>query len=423
MGGSGQEADIVTSFSRLADLKPIAADLQLKVKAWAAVQPPFTRLQRALTVAGVGPALLMGCAVHGNSARSTLYLPALNFQSVLSGQAFQAAPSRPAPRAFSAQIDALVRNFGGLAGVAVTSVDEGWTAESNGAIKMPQQSVSKLWVTMTVLDAVDRGQIRLTDTVTITEADFTLFHQPVASLVKNGVGYTATVGEIIHRAMQMSDNTCNDKLLRLVGGPDAVRAFIAKKGLGAIRFGPGEKLLQAGTAGLEWKPEYSRGNAFAVARSRLAPAVRLAAFDSYVGDPPDGAAPAAIANALARLQRGELLSPASTAWLIDTMAGARTGRARVHGAVPPGWRYAHKTGTGQDLGGRTAGFNDVGILTAPDGRAYSLAIMIGDSRRTVRERQLLMQAVGAAIVANHGVTPRMAAQDNADPAWKAFTSN
>jgi beta-lactamase class A len=83
------------------------------------------------------------------------------------------------------------------------------------------------------------------------------------------------------------------------------------------------------------------------------------------------------------------------------MSGTRTGRARFKAAVPPGWSLAHKTGTGQDLGGRTAGFNDIGILTAPDGKAYSLAVMIGDTARVPRERQLLMQAVVAAIVANH----------------------
>jgi beta-lactamase class A len=410
----GQEADNVTDFSRLAKLRQ-------RTKTWMAGQPAFTRFQRALTVAGVGPALMMGCAVHGD-ARTAMALPALNLQAFFTGGPIlqTTTPSAPAPRALTDQIDALLRNFDGKVGVAVTSIDDGWTVNANGDLKLPQQSVSKLWVTMTVLDAVDRGEIRLSDPITITEADFTLFHQPVASLVKNGVGYTATVGEIIHRAMQMSDNTCNDKLLRLVGGPDAVRAFIARKNLGAIGFGPGEKLLQAGTAGLEWRPEFSRGNAFAIARSRLAPSVRLAAFDAYVASPPDGAAPAAIANALARLRRGELLSPASTAWLLDTMAGARTGRARVHGAVPPGWHYAHKTGTGQDLGIRTAGFNDVGILTAPDGRAYALAVMIGDSRRPIRDRQLLMQAVATAIVANHGAgSPQT--QDAADPAWKAFT--
>ena len=77
-------------------------------------------------------------------------------------------------------------------------------------------------------------------------------------------------------------------------------------------------------------------------------------------------------------------------------------RARVHAAVPPGWRYGHKTGTGQDLRGRTAGFNDVGFLTAPDGRSYAIAVMIGDTRRPPRDRQLLMQALANALVTYHG---------------------
>ena len=384
----------------------------------------FSAIQRAVTVAGLGPALLVGCTVHGDPSLAS-YLPAGVSLMLPWGDSAKAAtqawkPSAPAPQGLMSAIDGITRNFDGLVGVAVTSVQDGWIVTSNDAARpMPQQSVSKLWVTMTVLDAVDQGKIRLDQPITITRDDFTLFHQPVASLVKGDTGYTATVGEIVRRAMQMSDNTCNDKLLRLVGGPDAIRSFLARKGITGVRFGPGEKLLQAGTAGLEWRPEYSMGNSFTVARSRLSPAVRLNAYEAYVKDPPDGAAAGSISVALARLKRGEILSPNSTAWLLQTMDGAKTGRARVHGAVPAGWIYGHKTGTGQDLGARTAGFNDVGILTAPDGKSYALAVMIGDTRRPVRERQLLMQAVAQAIVANHISGPRV--QDNADPAWKAFT--
>lgn len=364
----------------------------------------FSSVQRAVTVAGLGPAMLMGCAVHENPQLAA-YLPAPTYKVSLPIPAALKAmfkPTAPAPQELVSSLDALVRNFSGVAGVSVASVDQGWLISSGGERKLPQQSVSKLWVTMTVLDQIDQGKLSLDTPLSIGREDFTVFHQPVAALVKNGQPYRTTVAEVIRRAMQMSDNTCNDKLLRLVGGPEVVRDFIARRGLGPIRFGPGERLLQAGTAGLEWRPEYSMGNAFAVARSRLAPAVRKAAFEAYVSDPPDGAAPLAIAGALARLKRGELLSPTSTDWLLQTMGAARTGRARVRAAVPIGWGYAHKTGTGQDLGGRTAGFNDVGILTAPDGRSYALAVMVGDTTRPVRERQMLMQQVAAAIVANHG---------------------
>jgi len=360
----------------------------------------FTTSQRAITVAGLGPAVLLGCAVHqyGNGTNGTAYSVQV---AVPQASAATLRPTPPPPEALVSTITDLTSHFSGKVGVAVTSVDEGWTVNSNGDLKLPQQSVSKLWVAMTALDLRDQGRIRLEDPITITKADFTLFHQPVAALVKGDQGYTSTVGEIMRRALQMSDNTCNDKILRYVGGPAAVRDFIARKQLGAIRLGPGEKLLQSATAGLAWKPEYATGNNFAIARSKLSASARLAAYQSYVADPPDGAAPAAIANALARLKRGDLLSPDSTTWLLATMEAAKTGRARVHAVVPVGWSYGHKTGTGQDLGGRTAGFNDVGILTAPDGKSYALAIMIGDTARPPQARQQLMQAVGAAIVANH----------------------
>jgi beta-lactamase class A len=365
----------------------------------------FSAIERALTVAGLGPAMLVGCAVHDDSMLAA-YLPAPSYSVAMPFPAAVKPPRRayaPAPQPLMSALDDITRNFDGVVGVAVESIDGNWIATGGAPNRpLPQQSVSKLWVTMTMLDQVDQGKIRLDDPLTITRADFTVFHQPVAALVKGGQGYTSTVGEIARRAMQMSDNTCNDKLLKLVGGPQAVRDFIAKNQLGTIGFGPGERLLQAGTAGLEWRQEYSFGNAFAVARSRLSPAVRLAAYEAYVKDPPDGASAAAIASALGRLKRGELLSPASTQWLLATMGAAKTGRARVRASVPAGWSYGHKTGTGQDLGRRTAGFNDVGILTAPDGRSYAVAVMIGDTPRPPRERQLLMQAVGAAVVSFHG---------------------
>jgi beta-lactamase class A len=305
-----------------------------------------------------------------------------------------------APQALVSSITTLGKTFNGRVGIAVRSIDQGWSVDSQGDLRMPQQSVSKLWVAMTVLDFRDAGRLKLEDPITLTREDMTLFHQPVAALI-TGDGYHTTVGGLLQRALTMSDNTCNDRLLRYVGGPAAVRDFIVRKGLGDIRFGPGERLLQSQTAGLDWKPQFAFGNAFAQARARLAPSARREAFERYVADPPDGAAPLAIAGALAKLKDGKLLSPSSTQYLMGTMESSHTGRQRLRGAVPAGWTFGHKTGTGQDLGGRTAGYNDVGFLIAPDGKAYSIAVMIGDTPRPIPERQALMQAVVEAVVANH----------------------
>lgn len=312
-----------------------------------------------------------------------------------------ARPKSDAPAGLQFKVDQLVRNFNGKAGAAIVAVDEGWSVESGGTLSLPQQSVSKLWVAMTVLSQRDAGRLKLDDTILVTRDDLTLFHQPIAGLV-TGAGYQTTIGALMTRALTQSDNTANDRLLTYVGGPAAVRAFIAEKQLGAIRFGPGERLLQAGTAGLTWTQSMAYGRGFEAARARLDPAVRAAAFQRYVASPPDGAAPLAIADALARLARGELLSETSTRILMETMSHTVTGRARLKAALPTGWELAHKTGTGQDLKGRNAGFNDVGIITAPDGRRYALAVMIGDTRAPIRERQFLIQNVASALT---GATP------------------
>ena len=360
-----------------------------------AVQADDTILRRSAV--SMMLAIMLGSCGHGGQKRVAA-LPQPIYQLVIP---VPAKVPVAAPQALATSVAMLGANFQGRVGIAVKSVDEGWTVQSQGALRQPQQSVSKLWVAMTVLDFRDSGRLKLEDPVTVRREDLTLFHQPIAALIK-GDGYQATVGELLQRALTMSDNTCNDRLLQYVGGPSAVRAFIARKGLGDIRFGPGERLLQSGTAGLDWKPEYAFGDAFNRARDRLPRSERLAAFERYVTDPPDGAAPVAIAGALASLKRGELLSRNSTDYLIGTMESSRTGKQRLRGAVPPGWSFGHKTGTGQDLAGRTAGYNDVGILIAPDGKSYSLAVMIGDTPRPISERQALMQAVVAAVVAQHG---------------------
>src|SRR6476661_6874106 len=319
--------------------------------------------------------------------------------------AYPPAPA-PAPRAVPApqfirdRVNELGRNFNGRVGIAVRSIDDGWTVGWHADELYPQQSVSKLWVSITALDAVDKGHVNLDDRVTLTRDDLTLFHQPIASLILGG-GYTTTLADLMFKAITTSDNTANDKLMRSVGGPEAVRAVIRDKHLGAIRFYNGERALQSRIAGLMWSPSYSIGNAFYQARDALPLSVRKSAFDRYVEDPYDGAAPSAIVNALARLKRGELLSPASTQRLLYIMANTHTGPNRLKGGLQAGWSLSHKTGTGQVLGAWQAGYNDIGILTAPDGKSYAVAVMIKKTSTPLPTRMALMNNVVRAVIAQH----------------------
>jgi len=305
-----------------------------------------------------------------------------------------------APAMLASRIRELGAGFDGRVGIAVRSIDEGWWTGWKADELYPQQSVSKFWVALTAMDAVDKRRVSLDDRVSLGRDDLTLFHQPIAARVLGG-GHTTTLGALLYEAITKSDNTANDKLLRSVGGPDAVRAFITGHNLGAIRFYDGERALQSRIAGLIWSQNYSIGDAFYKARNALPYAVRKAAFDRYVQDPYDGAAPSAIVGALARLKRGELLSPASTARLLSIMGNTKTGANRLKGGLKPGWSLSHKTGTGQVLGNVQAGYNDIGILTAPDGRSYAVAVMIKRTSTPLGVRMALMNNVVRAVIASH----------------------
>ena len=306
-----------------------------------------------------------------------------------------------APEALEAQITDLWRNFPGRTGVAVLAIDGNWTLSKRGEELFPQQSVSKLWVAMTVLDQVDRGKLKLDQIVRITRDDLAVFHQPIRERVLANGEVRETVLNLLELAITKSDNTANDSLLRTAGGPEAVRDFVTRKGLGKIRFGPGERKLQSGIAGMEWQQDFAIGRNFETARAKLSYDERKAALDRYLADPVDGASPLAIVNALGELGKGSLLSPASTRLLMAMMERTSSGPNRLKAGVPAGWRFGHKTGTGQQLAGVSTGYNDIGIMTAPDGKRYAVAVMMGDTTSSIPQRMEMMQGVSRAVADAH----------------------
>ena len=298
------------------------------------------------------------------------------------------------------RIEALAKGFDGKVGVAVQDVQTGWVAAYDGGTLYPQQSVAKLWVGLAVFEAADRGWVRLDQPILVRREDMSVFNQPIQQKLGE-TGYATTVEDLLGWALSRSDNAADDILMRRVGGPEVVQGVLRAKGLAGIRGGPELHLLETRIAGLKWRPEYSFGDAFWKARDLIPVEKRGRLLDAYVADPADGATPVAIVEGLSRLQRGELLSPASTARFLKLLADSTTGPARLKAGIGPGWSIAHKTGTGQDLGDLTTGYNDVGLLTAPDGRAYAVAVMIAATRRPIPERQTMMAEVSRAVVAAH----------------------
>lgn len=307
-------------------------------------------------------------------------------------------PTGPEEQALDLALGGIGGKFAGKVGIAVHDLQTGATIHYDGLELYPQQSVSKLWVALTALEQVDKGKLELDDPVTIRTEDLTLFHQPVRNEVRRGGGsFITTVADLMERAITESDNTANDALLRRIGGPEAVRKFLRRHDLGSIRFGPGEREMQSRIAGLEWRQSYAQARVFYDERDKVPDATRATAFEAYLADPVDGATPVSLAVALARVAEGEIVSKRSAAHLLDLLERVKSGPNRLKGGAPAGWTVGHKTGTGQVWGAEQSGYNDVGILTTPDGKRYAVAVMIARTAAGVSARMAMMHEVVRAV--------------------------
>lgn len=303
----------------------------------------------------------------------------------------------PPPAGLDRELERLGASFAGTVGIAVTRVGCSWLAGYNERAYFPQQSVSKLWVALAVLDGVDRRAFQLDTAIKVTRDDLTVFNQPLRYEVLERGSASYSLRQLMRYSLTLSDNMANDVLLRNAGGPAAIRSMLQRKGLEGIRFGPGERRLQSAIAGLKWQPDYAFGGAFYTARAKLPAPQRVAALNAYLSDPVDGAQPAGIVRAMSALAEGRLLSKTSTEVMLEELSRTRSGPLRLKAGVPKNWQVYHKTGTGQVLGSRATGYNDVALLRSPSGGYYAAAVMIADTRQAIPARMKLMQSVSRTI--------------------------
>ena len=98
-----------------------------------------------------------------------------------------------------------------------------------------------------------------------------------------------------------------------------------------------------------------------------------------------------MAALLARLWRGELLSPKSTALLLDIMKRSETGPTRLAGALPPGTIVHHKTGSM----GRTT--NDVGVIALAAGGHVAIAAFVKDAKGSTEQSERAIAHLSRAV--------------------------
>ena len=88
---------------------------------------------------------------------------------------------------------------------------------------------------------------------------------------------------------------------------------------------------------------------------------------------------------LSRIDRGELVSKTSRAWMYDLMAHARV-QTLLKPGLGPGARLAHKTG---DIGSMVG---DCGIVTTSDGNKYFVAMQVERPHNDLRANEFIRNA-------------------------------
>jgi beta-lactamase class A len=241
------------------------------------------------------------------------------------------------------------------------------------------------------LAQVDAGKLPLAERVSYDASELS----PPPSLIgrdwpsppdkRHGV---VPVTDLFALALRDADSTAIDLLMRSIGGPGAVGAFLQFKGVLGLRVDRYQREIAVDMEGMApFKPAWKDLAAFNAVRDALPAPTRQAAMDAYIRDPRDTTTAPAALGFLAMLAGGDLISPDSTARLLGWMGSASGGLFRA--GLPAGVQVAHVTGlSGIDLG-FTPSMAELAIVTFPDHRRYAMAGFLVGSTATEAWRAAL----------------------------------
>lgn len=223
-----------------------------------------------------------------------------------------AAASSPQLQTLEQQLASLLEGQPANVGMAALDLRSGELVSVRGDVPFPMASTVKVAVAANYLSQVEYGRRSLDDRI---------------------AGRSAR--SLLEAMMIRSDNQATDILMRDLGGPETLQAWLVQQGVSGIRIDRNIAQLLRSKRDL-WEAK-------------------------------DSSTPRAMVTLLQKLDSGKLLRPQGRSYLLDVMARCQTGKNRMRALLPASARVQHKTGT---LSGYTS---DVGFMTLPDGRRLAVA--------------------------------------------------
>jgi beta-lactamase class A len=241
------------------------------------------------------------------------------------------APNTRKTSAAEDQLAALEAASGGRLGVAAFDVANNARILYRADERFPLCSTFKLIAVAAILNLATKDARLLQQRVTIDAQDI-VANSPITS---KHVGTDMSVSDLCAAALQYSDNTAANLLMKQLGGPAAVTAFARLAGDETFRLD-------------RWETELN---------------------SAIPGDPRDTSTPANMARSMQGLALDNVLADPQREQLHAWLKGNTTGTTRIRAGVPSDWVVGDKTGAGAY--GTT---NDIAVLWPAKGSPVVLAI-------------------------------------------------
>jgi beta-lactamase class A len=296
------------------------------------------------------------------------------------------------------EVTKVYRTFTGEIALYVKDLSTGVRYTHNSATPMYLASGVKMAIMVELFRQLQRKEVRLDEELIYGPLDVR-DGAPVVSYLRPGTPVQIRI--LLEAMIQQSDNAATDMILRRIGVPNVNKGLVQE---GIFGFGPITTLLdvrklvykEIDPSAMQLSPAEitSIGNAENV-EARVAKLCELLhetpgtytsadfdrAFKSYYRTGHNAAPLDAIGVFLERLAKRKLVSEEASRQMLEIMSGTQTGARRVRAGLPPGTRFAHKTGT------QYKRICDFGIFYMAEDRPIAIAACVkgGQNRRKAEE--------------------------------------
>ncbi|MEL4013609.1 class A beta-lactamase [Dryocola clanedunensis] len=264
------------------------------------------------------------------------------------------APAWAATSSLDAQLAALEKSADGRLGVTLIDTATGKRYSYRGNERFPMTSTFKVLAAAAVLKKSERQPDLLDKNVTWQQSDLVSWSPVTEKHVGKGMKMT----DIAAAAIEWSDNTAGNILLKEIGGPSGIAQLAASLGDDKTHLD-------------RWEPELNT---------------------AIPGDERDTTTPDAMAANLQKLVLGNALKAEQKQLLQNWMKQNQTGAKSIRAGTPEGWVVGDKTGAG-DYGTT----NDVAVIWPPQKAPQVLTVYFTQHKQDAEARRDVL-AKAASIV-------------------------